>query len=983
MTSNSQPVASGPRPKLFLSYARRDAKELADRLRTDLLAHGYEVWQDSTHIPAATAWEEEIVDGLRSTQLVIALLSPSAIRRAADPGNPDEQDSVCLDEISFARFAQPPKPVVPVMAVQCEPPFCVFRLAYVDLCSWSESEQKYRSGLKQILEAVEEGLLGRVRYTWWESTLKPWDFTAFVFEKRRNFCGRQWLFDEIEAWCRSGNSPALLITGDPGVGKSAVVAQLLHVNPNDRVLAYHCCQSETKATLAPGLFVRSIAAMIAGKLESYSALLHEPAVAEALRDDNCGRDAGSAFERGVLAPLETLHAPESGVLYLLIDALDEALLVSSSSTTIVDVLASRIERFPSWLRVVATTRKEPAVLARLSGLRAVGLEAQDARNLEDVERYIDLRLRTPGLLRRMAANGKTREEVRSTLRDKSRGNFLYAQKILEGVERDLYALDDLSAIPPGLRGLYLRDFTSRFPDDATFDPVCRVLEVLAAARAPMSEALLRRATGLEQEVTLPRTLRTLSAYVPGSVGPDGEKQYSIFHRSLSEWLTETERRGEPYHVSKQRGDERLAQACWEEYRDGAAHMSPYVLENLPAHLRDAGRWANLLDAVKSGSTGFIPRWIEGGEGEAGLTCLVGLIRFLEREDGDPVVCAELATQVARIYSKWGEYDKATNWLAYALRNTSWFRGRRARVIALHELGSLALYRRDLPLAARNYNAALRLSGWIPPPFHDEAAANLIGLATVSHAKYEHSRTLRFARRAILKSEEAKDMTHLIAAERMLGAAHKALGAYSEAEQHLQAAMVFAEALGAYLERARVLLLMGWLHYDRATLQGESPTEATKSFQNALENAQQVRDLYCSVEALMSMAWCDLSANQAPVPLSRCSTLISALPAGKHPELRAELRLGLAVATQQQDKLDEAKGLYEDVISFCEKHHIYGCRYRAMIGLGATDHRQGRTKQAEMIWGEALRVAARISDGKRSLAQAGIELCRTEPAALPR
>ncbi|MGO9464335.1 MAG: toll/interleukin-1 receptor domain-containing protein [Isosphaeraceae bacterium] len=123
--------APGLRVKLFLSYGRGDAAELADRLEQDLSLFGYEVWRDLRKIRSGKAWEEEIVDGLRSTQLVVALLSPHAVRRSGDPNSPDDADSVCLDELSFARFACK-TPIVPVMAIPCKPPFVVFRLDYVE-----------------------------------------------------------------------------------------------------------------------------------------------------------------------------------------------------------------------------------------------------------------------------------------------------------------------------------------------------------------------------------------------------------------------------------------------------------------------------------------------------------------------------------------------------------------------------------------------------------------------------------------------------------------------------------------------------------------------------------------------------------------------------------------------------------------------------------------------------------------------------------
>ena len=77
--------------------------------------------------------------------------------------SPDDLDSVCLDELTFARFACK-MPIVPVMAVPCEPPFVIFRLDYVDLHQWLHSDDKYRAGLHRLLEAIEAGLRGEVRY---------------------------------------------------------------------------------------------------------------------------------------------------------------------------------------------------------------------------------------------------------------------------------------------------------------------------------------------------------------------------------------------------------------------------------------------------------------------------------------------------------------------------------------------------------------------------------------------------------------------------------------------------------------------------------------------------------------------------------------------------------------------------------------------------------------------------------------------------
>lgn len=582
---SGEPAHAGAaaRPRVFLSYGRRDAGALAEKIEQDLTFLGYEVWRDRRQIRAGADFLREIEDGLRSTQLVVALLSPHSVRRSADPNSRDDLDSVCLDEISYARFACK-APIVPVMAVPCEPPLAIFRLDYVDMQSWMHSEENYRAGLGRLRETIEGALRGEVRYRSWDDRLRPWDFASFLHEKRRDFCGREWLFAQIEDWRENRQERALLITGDPGVGKSAIVAELVHRNPGGQVLAYHCCQATTPETLRPDRFVRSLAAMIASKIPAYAEMLGTPAVEEDL-----AKDAVSAFEGAILTPLESLAAPVDGVRYLLVDALDEA-LAHPESLNIVTVLASRLNRLPGWLRLVATSRKEAGVLRRgeLSGLRAWEISAEDPRNRDDIERFLAHRLGQPALHERLAQSGVTAAAAIGRIREACEGNFLWAQQALLGIERDQYRFDRLEELPPGLVGLYLDFFRRRFPDEAAFEGPRRVLQVVVAAAEPLGEAELAGATGLDVEDALPRALRELSAFLPAREG-----RYALYHKSIADWLTDPENRGTLHYASRKAGAERLADWCWAEYRRGVDRMSRYALRRLPAHLIEVERWDDL------------------------------------------------------------------------------------------------------------------------------------------------------------------------------------------------------------------------------------------------------------------------------------------------------------------------------------------------------------------------------------------------------
>jgi WD40 repeat protein len=574
-------------PRLFLSYGVRDASEIAERLHRDLTARHYQIWQDIRRIRIGWPWDEEVQAGLRNSQVVLALLSPQSVRRALDVGNPTATDSVCLDEIAYARGSCK-IPIVPVQVVSCEAPFLVYRLHQIDFRHWRESEATYQAGLNQISAAIEAALRGETPERPWRPSLEPWDFAPFLLEKRNHFTGRKWLFRDLDEWRRKEAPPALLITGEPGIGKSAIVAALVHDNPAGQVLAYHCCRADTPATLEPARFVRSLAGMLAARIEGYAAMLENPGIKDAL--EHADTDSASAFEAAILSPLHTVPRASEDRRYLLIDALDEALM-HPKRPTIVEVLASRINRLPAWLGIVATTRSEPSVLNQLRGLPAQALKADDPRNQDDVRAFLQRRLSEPGLRNKVEASGKMLDELATSLLRSSAGNFLFVTTAIDAVEGGQLRFDDIENQPPGrLSSLYEVFFNRLFREAGlNFQAAGRVLEVVAAAREPLTRKQIAAVIGLDAENELPPLLGRLAAFVPVREG-----RYSLFHHSLFEWLTGWDAQQDqsfagPYHVSLQDGHRRLAEWGWSEYKRGIQNVSLYCLRHLVFHLHEADR----------------------------------------------------------------------------------------------------------------------------------------------------------------------------------------------------------------------------------------------------------------------------------------------------------------------------------------------------------------------------------------------------------
>jgi hypothetical protein len=688
------------RKKLFLSYGRADASELADKLAFDLEQHAlgnherYRAWQDRSMIRGGRSWADQIVEALRSVDGMIAVLSPQAVRTRTPAS--DTSDSVCLDEIAYARFAAN-KPIVPVMAILCEPPFEIFRLDYVDFTEW-RNDARYASAFEHLLDSVVDALRGESRQRPSVERLQPWDFSPFIQSKRRNFTGREWLFNELETWFRTPAAPALFIVGEPGIGKSAIVSEIIHRNLFGRVLAYHCCQINVPDTLSPGRFVRSIAAMAASRHPAYEALVGRPPYSDVLTESRCDRAPESAFEEGILAALTQSGPPREGSWMLVIDALDEGMVPQGGGVSIVGLLARHVDRFPEWLKVVATSRGEPDVLDQLSSLSPRILRAQDPQNVKDLEDYIAARLSSPAIAARVTAGDVGR--VASSLAATAVGNFLYAQQALDAVERGVLPVAELGQLPPGLRQQYEWFFTRQFGSPDAWAFVRPVFEALVAAQEPVTDDILAAASGLDVDDTLPRVLADIAPYL--RVSDEKPVRRELFHRSLTEWLTDPDRKGRVFAVRRARGHVRFADGLFAAYVAGRFNVSRYALAHLVTHLSEAARASSGDDRtrVQHSLVDFV---LDSAVQEQRLNEPFGMnanlrLAFDTIVDGPPLPSAPMAVKLGR---GWQQFRRE--------------RLEARRLFALARDGNLEAFERELqlyPADDRWTSAARLMAAWL-------------------------------------------------------------------------------------------------------------------------------------------------------------------------------------------------------------------------------------------------------------------------------
>jgi WD40 repeat protein len=475
-----------------------------------------------------------------------------------------------------------------------------------------------------------------LRWSW----PQPLDFGPYRTFRREGFVGRSWLFEEVRAWAiaegaTAGRPRAQLIEAEYGVGKSAFLAELVDTQAAGiPVVAQHFCQFDAIATLAPGRFVSSIAAQLAAALPAYRAAI-EAEDAAGLRQllEAPDNDPIGAFDQAVLAPLEAI-APPAGPLLLVVDALDEALEHRPSNdkaphVTIVSLLGQRAQRFPRWLRLLATARPLPAVQQPLRQAFSLhSLNAEEARNLADLEAYAEARCQQPPLASLLAAAGLGASEVAIRLRTLSGGKFLYTAFVLNDLASEALPLRnraDLEALPAGMDDFYLQAFERRFPSEQVYDQVRDLLALHCVQRDPLSRRELAailswpeaRLLGLQQQLhDLLRLRRNDPAY--------GSKEFlaSFNHPSLSRWLTATdEHSGYPragrFSIDPEAAEAAIHRWTLAELEAQRAHTWPYLVRHLASHLSQAER-----PALLAGLLGEFT-WLEARLRLAGINALLG------------------------------------------------------------------------------------------------------------------------------------------------------------------------------------------------------------------------------------------------------------------------------------------------------------------------------------------------------------------------
>jgi hypothetical protein len=482
----------------------------------------------------------------------------------------------------------------------------------------------------------------RLRRNSFPSLVKGYRSVGFLFRRKdetmtiqlpekiaaniEKFTGRKWLLPRILDWYENTSERLLLITGNPGTGKSMLAAWLANFGPppddpedqarlqtmRKQVFGVHFCQagggSITPKNLSINLhnqlsnsinrfdeaFTESLPELI--RLEARQRIGQVAAGAQVeAKNVNINNlqlgDFGdeTSFFRLLHDPLVKLYqlGYDQPMLFL-VDSLDEAATYALTADrpqeaerekfTILDLL-NTLKDLPRKVRILATLRPDERLLKYFFGAKSIDLDEDSIASRDDVQRYAFNQLDW------MA------DPDRSRLADKvagaAEGIFLYADLVVGDLKKGRYQdpLAEEFKFPAGMTGYYHESLTrelgagllKRWEDE--FSPL---LGLVAVSQADgLKRTILENIRG--EDIT--PTLAACMQYLDGNhtSGP-----YRPFHKSFTDFLLEDEA-NKSFHINAWIPNAAIADHYWgsPNGKPNYSQWDDYAYRYLPSHLAAA------------------------------------------------------------------------------------------------------------------------------------------------------------------------------------------------------------------------------------------------------------------------------------------------------------------------------------------------------------------------------------------------------------
>jgi hypothetical protein len=411
--------------------------------------------------------------------------------------------------------------LIPLLLKSCEPPHRIAMLTYADF----RNEEEQASQLARVIEAAGgkphlpelDQPLGRLLYK--TATADPRvsrhiiSFDTLIADKTEGFVGRQFVFDALNAFLAKERCGYFVIRGEPGIGKTALMAQL--VKMRKPVHHFNIVQQNIRL---PEQFLANVCAQLIARYSLSMTIADEPMRTSTLLEQ-CLRAAAAK--------------PANRPLILVVDALDEAEWRLLAPRVNVHYLPSVL---PEGVYAVVSTRPDRDIPLELVQRRDLDIEPDSEGNLLDIRAYLEHYARRSGMQARLNEWGIGAPAFVTNLLHKSQGNFMYLRYVLPAIEAGQLGREGVGELPEGLQAYY-RGHWAQMKEEVGGDfkeTHERVICVLAVMTEPVSLDEVAGWTRIERR-EVRRIIQAWEPFLLESVFSD-EQLYRLYHASFAEFL---------------------------------------------------------------------------------------------------------------------------------------------------------------------------------------------------------------------------------------------------------------------------------------------------------------------------------------------------------------------------------------------------------------------------------------------------------------
>lgn len=542
--------------RLFISYGHKES-EICRRIYQALKDRGHDPWFDERRICFGNDWRERIANGIEKSGSVVACLSQYSMR----------EKGVCLDELAISVGVKGGN-IVSILLEDVNPPASVSHKQWLDMRGW---EEKMVAGedvftpwfdakmaeLYAVLESKEnQEFSGQI--TELKKRLTVYYSTSRQEKLLRNaFIGREWVDAAVSRWLQDDSAPrTCLLTGAPGVGKSAYAAHFTHYNGS--VAAALFCSSDMDTFNDPRTVIQTLSYLLACRLPAYrqSLMLHLPEDRAAVQS----LSEKELFEQLISKPLSLCVDGNHERMILLLDGFDEC--GSPENNVLAKTLYEYADSLPDWLRILLVARDIPAISVYTKGAYRIEIGSESKDNLQDIRDYYRFELES------RFGNDPQWTDALERMTTRSQGIFLYAQ-MLTDLLRSRGTLGAVEEYPDGLDAVFTSWFSWFFSDFRSFWRPA--ISCILGAPAPLPAETLRRVMhwGENELADFRARLKVLLRVEKNEFD---EETLVFDHAFVREWLTRGA--GENvYFCSPKDGAEKLAAELFSIFERGPEELS--------------------------------------------------------------------------------------------------------------------------------------------------------------------------------------------------------------------------------------------------------------------------------------------------------------------------------------------------------------------------------------------------------------------------